>query len=85
MLAGTAIGVFEPRMENQRHAELQRYLRLEYGGRMTVDALLADLADGRTKVGRHGWSRLVGGIRAFAAALSASGSRGQAEAPTGEV
>jgi len=84
MLGGYAVGVLVPRMETQRHSELERYLRLEYGGRMNVTAFLARQAQESERARTNGWKRVRAGFRAFAAAFRSIAAR-RSEIPTVEV
>jgi len=84
MLGGYAVGVLVPRMETQRHSELERYLRLEYGGRMNVTAFLARQAQESEQAGTNGWKRVRRGFRAFASVFRLIAAR-RSEIPTIEV
>jgi hypothetical protein len=85
MLGGYAVGVPVQRTPAQNHVELDRYLRLEYGGRMNVATLLAEAAQVSRKARMKGPSRLANGIRALAAALRSIARGRQAKIPMSEV
>jgi len=76
MLGGYSIGILEPRPETQRHSELARYLRLEYGGRMNVSAFLAGPVQESERAATSGWKRIRRRFRAFAAAILSTAAPG---------
>jgi len=84
MLGGYAVGVLVPRPDTQKHSELERYLRLEYGGRMNLAAFLARQAQDSQQVRTNGWKRIKRRFRAFASVFRSIAAR-RSEAPIGEV
>src|SRR3989454_12823651 len=68
MLGTYGLGVPAPRAQRQDHADLERYLRWEYGGRAPGGNLLTEAARVSRKARTTGRSRLAGGIPAFIAA-----------------
>ena len=84
MLGGYGLGVPAPRTPS-RNADLERYLRLEYGGRMTVETLLAEAARVSRKAGTKGRSRLAEGVRTFIAALRSIAAGHRSKTSTSEV
>ena len=85
MLGGYPVGVLGPRPENGRYADLDHYLRLEYPGRMNVDAVLADLARASRMSRSGGRERIRKAIRGFTAALKSVAARNRRKVPTLEV
>ena len=83
MLGGYAVGILQPRPDTQKHSELERYLRLEYGGRMNLAAFMAQGQESQ-KVRTNGWKRIKRRFRAFALAVRSIAAR-RSEAPIGEV
>ena len=76
MLGGYSVGILEPRPETQRHSELARYLRLEYGGRMNVSAFLAGRLQEPERAVTRGWTRIRRRFRALAAAIRSTAALG---------
>jgi len=85
MLGGYGLGVPVPRARSRNHADLERYLRLEYGGRMTVETLLAEAARVSRKAGTKGRSRLAEGVRTLIAALRSIAAGHRSKTSTSEV
>jgi len=75
MLGGYSVGILEPRPETQRHSELARYLRLEYGGRMNVSAFLAGPVQESERALTNGWTRIRRRFRALGAAIRSTAAR----------
>src|SRR2546428_4322401 len=75
MLGGYGLGVPAPRALTRNHADLERYLRLEYGGRVKVETLLPEGARVVPKAGTKGRSRGTEAVRRVTAAfpLTAAG------------
>src|SRR2546428_6539677 len=69
MLGGYGLGVPAPRALTRNHADLERYLRLEYGGRMNVEKLLPGGARGSPKGGTKRRGRGTEGARRVMAAI----------------
>lgn len=85
MLGGYALGVPAPRAATRNHAELERYLRWEYGGQLNVETLLAEVARVSRKARTKGRSRLAEGIRTFIAALRSIAAGHRSKTSTSEV
>jgi hypothetical protein len=83
MIGGYGLGVPAPRALTRNHADLERYLRLEYGGRMNVETLLAEAARVSRKAGTRGRGRIAQAVRTFMAALRsiAAGHRSKTSTP----
>src|SRR5713226_10391309 len=83
MLGGYGLGVPVPRATSRNHADLERYLRLEYGGLLNVETLLAEAAQVSRKARTKGRSRLAEGMRTLIAALRsiAAGRRSKTSTP----
>lgn len=85
MLGGYGLGVPAPRAQSRNHAEIERYLRSEYGGHLTVEKLLAEAAQVSRKERTKGRNRLAEGIRTFVATLRSMAARRRSETSTSEV
>jgi len=83
MLGGYAVGVPVPRTQN--HADLERYLRMEYNGRMNVATLLAESARVSRKARTKDRRGFAGRIRAFTAALRSIAAGRPSKVSTPEV
>jgi len=85
MLGGYGLGVPAPRVPARNHADLERYLRWEYGGRMNVETLLAEAASVSRKAGTKGRNRLAEAVRTFVAALRSITAGHRSKTSTSEV
>jgi len=85
MLGGYGLGVPAPRALTRNHADLERYLRLEYGGRMNVETLLAEAARVSRKAGTKGRSRVTEAVRRFTAAFRSIAAGHRSKTLTSEV
>ncbi len=85
MLGGYGLGVPVPRAATRNHTELDRYLRLEYSGRMNIETVLAEAACVSKKARMKGRNRLGRGIRATITSLRSVANGHRSKAPTSEV
>lgn len=85
MLGGNGLGAPVPRAATRNRAELELYVRLEYGGRANVQTLLSEAAHASKKARTNGRSRLAGGIKALIKSLRLFATGHRSKAPTSEV
>ena len=85
MLGAYVIVAPERRFATQGHADLDRYVRWEYGGTMTVAALLAEAMQVSEKSRTKGRKGVAQGIRAFTKALGSLIASRRSKIPTQEV
>ena len=85
MLGGYGLGVPAPRTPSRNNADVERYLRLEYGGRLTVETLLAEAARVSRKAGTKRRNRLAEAVRTFVAALRSITAGHRSKTSTSEV
>ncbi len=84
MLGAHGVVVPERRFAAQTHPDLNRYLRLEYGGTMTVAAFLSEAHVGR-KARRKGPRTLSAALRALANAFRSIATGRPSKIPTPEM
>ena len=85
MLGAYAVVAPEGRFATQGHADLDRYVRWEYGGTMTVAALLAEATQVSEKSRTTSRRRVAEGIRALTKAFGAIAASRRSKIPTREV
>lgn len=85
MLGGNVIVTPPPRPTTRRNPDFERYLRLEYGGQMSVAAVLVNGAQGRTRARTSRRARLMSTLQALAATLRSIATRRRRKASFAEV